>query len=119
MTSRGVIESTRTCNARKKQDPGYCHRPAGWGTWHPGAGRCKLHGGATPIKHGVYSRALREYIRLPQFEAWRRGWREGWEILTVNRQGFEELLKVLDEFVPEDRIEEIDRRLKTVLESRT
>lgn len=25
-----------------------CTRPAGWGTSHPGHGRCKLHGGATP-----------------------------------------------------------------------
>jgi hypothetical protein len=25
--------------------PGYCHRPAGWGTGHVGDGPCKLHGG--------------------------------------------------------------------------
>ena len=25
-----------------------CGRPAGWGTGHPGIGRCKLHGGSTP-----------------------------------------------------------------------
>lgn len=25
-----------------------CRRPAGWGTTHPGIGRCKLHGGSTP-----------------------------------------------------------------------
>lgn len=25
-----------------------CRRPAGWGTNHPGRGRCKLHGGASP-----------------------------------------------------------------------
>lgn len=24
-----------------------CKRPAGWGTDHPGSGRCKLHGGST------------------------------------------------------------------------
>lgn len=24
-----------------------CRRPAGWGTEHPGTGRCKLHGGAS------------------------------------------------------------------------
>lgn len=26
----------------------YCDRPAGWGTDHPGIGRCKWHGGAAP-----------------------------------------------------------------------
>ena len=26
----------------------YCKRPPGWGTDHPGAGRCKFHGGAAP-----------------------------------------------------------------------
>lgn len=25
-----------------------CHRPAGWGTNHPGTGGCKLHGGSAP-----------------------------------------------------------------------
>jgi hypothetical protein len=27
----------------------FCHRPAGWGTSHPGVGRCKLHGGCSPM----------------------------------------------------------------------
>lgn len=34
-----------TCNSRKRQGEGLCTRPAGWGTDHPGQGRCKLHGG--------------------------------------------------------------------------
>jgi hypothetical protein len=38
----------RYCGANKRQGEGTCHRPAGWGTDHPGAGRCKLHGGSTP-----------------------------------------------------------------------
>lgn len=36
------------CGATKKQTEGTCTRPAGWGTDHPGAGNCKLHGGRTP-----------------------------------------------------------------------
>ncbi len=39
-----------------------CRRPAGWGTEHPGEGRCKLHGGCSPrghlhprYKHGRYA----------------------------------------------------------------
>lgn len=47
-----------TCGA-KTRSGGPCRHEAGWGTDHPGAGRCKLHGGSTPIKHGIYSRVLR------------------------------------------------------------
>ncbi|WP_406507643.1 hypothetical protein [Streptomyces sp. NBC_00212] len=39
---------SRYCGAQRKQQPGPCTRPAGWGTDHAGAGRCKLHGGSTP-----------------------------------------------------------------------
>jgi hypothetical protein len=35
------------CGARKRQTPGNCARPAGWGTDHAGHGPCKLHGGST------------------------------------------------------------------------
>lgn len=41
---------------------GYCQQRAGWGTDHAGAGRCKLHGGAVPIKHGRYSKVARERL---------------------------------------------------------
>jgi hypothetical protein len=40
-------EHGRWCNAKRKQGPGLCRRPAGWGTDHVGLGPCKLHGGAT------------------------------------------------------------------------
>lgn len=53
------------CGARKRQPvtpDETCRRPAGWGTWHPGVGRCKLHGGARGYKHGRYSRLSREHI---------------------------------------------------------
>lgn len=33
------------CGAKHNKRPGTCKRPAGWGTDHPGEGRCKLHGG--------------------------------------------------------------------------
>lgn len=35
------------CNARKADGSGYCSHAAGWGTDHPGHGRCKFHGGNT------------------------------------------------------------------------
>jgi len=33
-----------------------CGYPAGYKTDHPGEGKCYLHGGRTPIKHGRYSK---------------------------------------------------------------
>lgn len=40
----------RTCGAtNRKGDP--CTRPAGWGTSHPGSGKCKLHGGGGKEKN--------------------------------------------------------------------
>jgi len=59
---------SRHCGARKRQPrhPGEtCARPAGWGTWHVGYGRCKLHGGATPYRTGRYSSVVRQFI-LPE-----------------------------------------------------
>ena len=38
------------CGAKKRNGPNKgepCRRPAGWGTNHPGTGRCKLHGGCS------------------------------------------------------------------------
>ena len=59
------------CGAKKRQGKGKCTRPAGWGTDHAGQGRCKLHGGSTPIKHGRYSKITRPALqeRIQRFEA--------------------------------------------------
>lgn len=37
----------KVCGGKTRQEIAspYCTRPAGWGTDHPGFGRCKLHGG--------------------------------------------------------------------------
>src|SRR6266851_1476940 len=51
------------CGARRRQGPGTCRQAAGWKTDHPGAGRCKLHGGGTPIKHGLYSKLKRKTLQ--------------------------------------------------------
>ena len=50
------------CCAKTKSG-GRCRRPAGWGTKHVGQGRCKLHFGNAPIKHGRYSLIHRESLR--------------------------------------------------------
>jgi hypothetical protein len=48
---------TPRCGAKGKLNrPGQpCALVAGHGTTHKGIGRCKYHGGNTPIKHGRYS----------------------------------------------------------------
>ena len=57
------------CGAKKRKS-GTCRQPAGWGTDHPGEGRCKLHGGASVrgvdhpnFKTGLYSRYLPDAIQ--------------------------------------------------------
>ena len=56
-----------TCGA-KTRSGGKCQRPAGWGTTHPGASRCKLHGGASPNGelHGNLELAKREAAVMGQ-----------------------------------------------------
>ena len=54
------------CGARKRQGEGTCRHPAGWGTPHPGTGRCKLHGGNTANHRTAATeiQARRELARL-------------------------------------------------------
>lgn len=58
-----------TCGAKNRAGSP-CKQPAGWGTDHPGQGRCKLHGGKSLVKHGRYSTIQRPRIKelLQQFE---------------------------------------------------
>jgi hypothetical protein len=69
-----MTKNYATCDAKTRAG-GKCQRPAGWGTDHPGEGRCKLHGGCVPggppgnkksVRHGIYSQGLHESER----EAW-------------------------------------------------
>jgi len=47
------------CGAKTRAGGGHpCRRVAGHGTNHLGMGRCKYHGGATPILHGLYSKVV-------------------------------------------------------------
>ena len=54
------------CGARKRQGEGNCKRPSGWGTDHPGAGYCKLHGGSTRDQSvgAMAEQARRQIARL-------------------------------------------------------
>jgi len=44
-----------TCGAKLRKKAAFCKNKPGFKTDHPGEGRCYLHGGKTPIKHGRYS----------------------------------------------------------------
>lgn len=61
------------CGAKAKQTGQPCRRPAGWGTNHPGSGRCKFHGGCSTgpkdnrgnknaRTHGVYETIIRDRL---------------------------------------------------------
>lgn len=53
------------CGAKSKSTSKPCTRVAGFGTDHKGTGKCRTHGGKTPIKHGRYSKAIpAEYLEL-------------------------------------------------------
>lgn len=56
------VPPSEYCNAQTRSHR-LCRKTAGWSTDHPGRGRCRLHGGATPIKHGRYSGITRDSIR--------------------------------------------------------
>jgi len=60
-----------TCDGKTKAET-LCQRPAGWGTDHPGQGRCKLHAGVSgTITHGRYSKIKRPALKavMAQYEA--------------------------------------------------
>jgi hypothetical protein len=52
-----------TCGA-KTRTGGRCAKTAGWGTGHHGTGRCRLHGGASPLAEisGAVQLARREAV---------------------------------------------------------
>lgn len=59
------------CGAKAHGSGKPCRLPAGWGTDHPGRGRCKLHGGAShgappgnknARKHGAYETVIRDRL---------------------------------------------------------
>lgn len=62
MTVSGAPAPHDRCGAKTRGGT-RCTQTAGWGTDHVGQGRCKLHGGATPIKHGRYSTIQRPALR--------------------------------------------------------
>ncbi|WP_407570720.1 hypothetical protein [Deinococcus altitudinis] len=70
-TTREGRKAGPKCDAKHTKRDGTCKRPAGWGTDHPGTGRCKLHGGGAQITHGRFSNITRPRIAqlLEQFKS--------------------------------------------------
>lgn len=74
--SREIVshnQERKFCEAKAKQTGQPCRRPAGWGTNHPGTGRCKLHGGCSTgpkdirgnknaRTHGAYETIIRDRL---------------------------------------------------------
>lgn len=61
------------CGAKRRKG-GKCGMGAGWGTNHPGTGRCKLHGGSTPnhVKSAIgdeYRLLLGKEMEINPFDA--------------------------------------------------
>lgn len=48
-TALPKMEPDTNCNGLTEDRSSYCEQPAGWGTEHPGIGRCKRHGGSTEL----------------------------------------------------------------------
>lgn len=60
------------CDAHGRQQNRPCRHPAGFRTGHPGVGRCFLHGGLTPIKHGRYSEVIRALTKERHAEVYEK-----------------------------------------------
>lgn len=60
-TAAGKGSGAVLCGAKKRQG-GKCTLAAGWGTPHPGTGKCKLHGGSVP--NHIKAAAKDEYRKL-------------------------------------------------------
>lgn len=56
------LEPNYFCRARNVKREKYCRARSGQGTDHLGQGRCRNHGGCTPIKSGRYSEVVRDAL---------------------------------------------------------
>jgi hypothetical protein len=61
-TERIWFMESLLCGAHSRSTQQPCKNIAGKGTDHIGQGRCRLHGGASPIKTGLYSKIQRHRI---------------------------------------------------------
>ena len=72
-TANAKATGAPLCGAKKRKG-GKCGMGAGWGTSHPGSGRCKLHGGSTPthVKTAIgneYRKLLGQELEINPFDA--------------------------------------------------
>lgn len=67
--AKTAYDPDKHCGAKtsdKTNDGSPCTHVKGYGTAHVGVGRCRFHGGATPIKHGRYSQ-LAQHEHMKRF----------------------------------------------------
>lgn len=57
-----MSSSNAHCGARAKSTGKPCRNPAGFRTDHVGEGRCFIHGGKSPVRHGRYSQVKHERL---------------------------------------------------------
>jgi hypothetical protein len=67
MTAKKRAAPHGLCGSPRKKGRPACTQRAGWGTTHPGLGRCKLHGGLQEddgrVKHGLYSPVMQALLK--------------------------------------------------------
>ena len=82
----GAVTRGTDATRNKPCDGHPCLRVAGHGTSHLGTGRCKYHGGANPIKHGLYSKVVPLAMRDSYLAA----------LASEDKQSMDEHLALLD-----------------------
>jgi hypothetical protein len=106
-------EPEMDCNARVIKYDGagkaygdHCGQRAGWGTEHPGKGRCKLHGGASagaPIVSGLYSKQLNSTLAAEvERIANDPNFLNLYEELAIIKASFGDFMKALEKKMQED-----------------
>ena len=64
----GKLEPNYWCRGWKGKKGAYCTARAGFGTSHPGIGRCKFHGGLSPAGDGRVTTGKNSQVKSTQLE---------------------------------------------------
>lgn len=115
---------TGTCGAKTRNGTP-CKKTAGWGTNHPGTGRCKLHGGASTgpkdlrrnknaEKHGLFSKHLpEETLSIIQELDEKSPLDMLWENITIQYAAIIRAQKIMEVKSKEELVKELKKRKYT------